>query len=71
MDELQGHNRFERNARYTSSLRLSGIFQNHARRVTDGVGHDHSLMFQSQIGLESVFGEWNGKDSLAKKTACH
>jgi hypothetical protein len=54
MDELQGSNRFERNARHTSSLRLSGIFQNHARRVMEGVGHDHSLMFQSQIGLGRI-----------------
>lgn len=63
MDELQGSNRFERNARYISSLRVLGIWENHARRLIEGVGHDHSLMFQSQIGLESVFGKWNGEDS--------
>jgi pimeloyl-ACP methyl ester carboxylesterase len=62
MDNLQGSNRIERNERYMSSLRMIGIWKNHARRVVEGVGHDHSLMFQSQIGLESVFGEWDGED---------
>jgi hypothetical protein len=54
MDELQGSNRWERNTRYVHSLRKLGI-SSHERRVVQGVGHDHSLIFTSRIGLSALF----------------
>lgn len=63
MDELQGSNRFERSARYVSSLRRLGFWKGHVRRVVQDVGHDHALMFQSPEGLEGVFGEYVDADA--------
>ena len=58
MDQLQGKNRFERNARYFSSLlRLWNGSGNHRRVVVPGVGHDHSMMFQSSEGIRSIYYE--------------
>ena len=57
MDQWQGSNRFERQQRFMASLRLVNIWgENHIQRLVPGVGHDHSLMFQSEEGLESLFG---------------
>jgi pimeloyl-ACP methyl ester carboxylesterase len=63
MDMLQGANRWERSARYYSSLRLLGIWKHHHRQVVKGVGHDHSLMFQSPVGLEALFGGERNPDA--------
>jgi pimeloyl-ACP methyl ester carboxylesterase len=54
MDLMQGSNRWERNLHYVSSLRLVGV--PHQRLVILGVGHDHSLMFNSENGLYAMFG---------------
>ena len=58
MDELQGSNRFERSMRYMNSLQRLGfdVLNRHTHVVIGGVGHDHSLMFQSLIGRRSLFG---------------
>ena len=71
VDELQGSNRLERAARYMAMLRLVGIGpENHVRYIVNGVGHDHTLMFQSEVGIAAVFGrspsfsvgdEWFGR----------
>jgi pimeloyl-ACP methyl ester carboxylesterase len=63
MDMLQGANRWERSARYYSSLRLLGIWKHHHRQFVKGVGHDHTLMFQSPVGLEALFGEEKNHDA--------
>jgi pimeloyl-ACP methyl ester carboxylesterase len=56
MDEIQGSNRLERNLRYFSSLLKMEI--PHSRMVIPGVGHDHSLMFNSANGLRAIFGDF-------------
>ena len=57
MDELQGLTRYERSTNYIASLRRIGISEMyHAQMFVNGVGHDHSLMFQSPEGLKSLFG---------------
>ena len=71
VDELQGSNRFERAERYMAMLRMVGIGpENHNRYIVDGVGHDHTLMFQSTVGINAIFGrtpklnfgdEWLGR----------
>jgi pimeloyl-ACP methyl ester carboxylesterase len=53
MDMLQGSTRWERNMHYVTSLRRLGI-KTHQRRVVNGVGHDHSLIFTSTYGLEAL-----------------
>jgi hypothetical protein len=55
MDEMQGSNRFERNLRYIASLRKLGIWKGHSRILVPGVGHDHTMMFQSEEGLAALF----------------
>jgi pimeloyl-ACP methyl ester carboxylesterase len=62
MDEIQGSNRLERNGRYLASLRRLGIWKGHTRRVVQGVGHDHALVFQSLEGLEALFETDTGGD---------
>jgi hypothetical protein len=58
MDELQGHNRYERNSRYMASLRRLGFWnKNHRQLVVPGVGHDHSMMFQSPVGVQAIYYE--------------
>jgi hypothetical protein len=54
MDQLQGPTRWERFRRYLSGLSLAGVPAD--GRVADGVGHDHSLVFQSPEGLRALFG---------------
>jgi hypothetical protein len=56
MDEMQGSNRLERNLRYFSSLHQMGV--PHSRMIIPGVGHDHSLMFNSANGLRAIFGDF-------------
>jgi pimeloyl-ACP methyl ester carboxylesterase len=53
MDEIQGSNRLERNLRYFLSLSKMNV--PHLRMVISGVGHDHSLMFNSANGLRAIF----------------
>jgi pimeloyl-ACP methyl ester carboxylesterase len=56
MDQLQGHNRYERNSRFVASLRRLGYWnENHRRLVVPGVGHDHSMMFESANGIRAIF----------------
>lgn len=60
MDELQGSNRLERSARYMASLGELGFSKHRQRRVVvPHVGHDHSLMFQSQKAIEVLYGTGN------------
>ena len=69
-DELQGRNRYERHLRYWASLELVAAKHNretnagleplrsshkHRRMVVPNVGHDHSMMFQSQEGIEAIY----------------
>jgi pimeloyl-ACP methyl ester carboxylesterase len=56
MDRMQGRNRWERNSRYMDSLRLVGVGETHNRIVVPGVGHDHSLMFNSKQGIAAIYG---------------
>lgn len=60
MDELQGRNRLERSFKYMQSLKdvLGGehLWRNHTHQIVLGVGHDHSLMWTSSIGIQAIFG---------------
>jgi len=60
MDMMQGANRWQRNLRYVHSLRKVGI-TTQKRRVVQGVGHDHSLIFASSVGLDALFPDANGE----------
>jgi hypothetical protein len=51
-DMLQGSNRLERHYWYCASLMLLTI--SHYCYIVPGVGHDHSLMFSSTIGRNSL-----------------
>lgn len=64
-DQLQGSNRRERHDRYMASLDLLNI--PYHRLVVPGVGHDHSLMFNSANGLKALFGtlDDDGDDGVA------
>ena len=54
-DQLQGYNRLERQNRYLAHLgRMDVPFEHH---VVPAVGHDHSLMFNSAIGRQVIFGD--------------
>jgi hypothetical protein len=53
MDLLQGSTRWERYHRYLSSLQRIGLPSEHS--IVEGVGHDHSLLFQSPEGLRALF----------------
>ncbi|KAG7364900.1 hypothetical protein IV203_038103 [Nitzschia inconspicua] len=56
MDMWQGSNRYERNSRYVASLRRLGFGgKHHQRLVIPGVGHDHSMMFQSPNGIHAIY----------------
>ena len=60
VDELQGPNRRKRSRRYFKSLQRLLIMQSagsrgppsHVRFLVPGVGHDHALMFQSEVGSQ-------------------
>jgi hypothetical protein len=52
-DELQGPDRWERHFRYLAHLSASGIA--YVQHTVPGVGHDHSLMFNSEIGRATLF----------------
>jgi pimeloyl-ACP methyl ester carboxylesterase len=54
MDLLQGPTRWDRFQRFLASLKLIQVEAE--SYVVDGVGHDHSLMFQSPEGLRALFG---------------
>jgi pimeloyl-ACP methyl ester carboxylesterase len=55
MDQLQGWNRLERHMTYYEHLtKLVGI-TSHQRAIVPNAGHDHSLMFQSPVGLYYLF----------------
>lgn len=55
-DMLQGTTRWERNLRHVASLRKLGVSsKTQERRVVPGVGHDHSLIFTSPVGLDVLF----------------
>jgi hypothetical protein len=70
MDQLQGTNRFERNARFLASLDHLGFGRNHHRRVVvPGVGHDHSLMFQSPEGIQAIYYGMSPRGWLNSKQA--
>uniref|UniRef100_A0A7S4QRC4 Uncharacterized protein n=1 Tax=Ditylum brightwellii TaxID=49249 RepID=A0A7S4QRC4_9STRA len=60
-DEFQGRSRLERSANFYAALNIlsgeRGESVRHVRLVVDGVGHDHTLMFQSDLGLEAIFGD--------------
>jgi hypothetical protein len=60
MDKLQGPNRLARSERYFLSLQTMGVL--HIRLLVPGVGHDHSLIFNSDNGLRAMFG-WVTEDS--------
>ena len=55
MDNLQGATRLERNENYILSLFKLEMRQNHVRTVVQGIGHDHSLIFQSIEGQNAIF----------------
>ncbi|CAJ1932485.1 unnamed protein product [Cylindrotheca closterium] len=60
MDELQGHTRMERGNLYMESLQYiwaKSTTHCHKRMIVPGVGHDHSLMFNSAVGMEAIFGK--------------
>ncbi len=62
MDELQGENRFVRGLLYQKSLvQLSldqrGGWKKHERFIVNGVGHDHSLMWTAEAGINAIFSE--------------
>jgi hypothetical protein len=68
MDELQGRNRYERNSRYAASLRRLGFWnKRHRRLVVPGVGHDHSMMFQSAVGVQAIYYETFSAESILKE----
>lgn len=56
-DELQGSNRLERHHLYLVSLNLLGL--PHRSFIVPGVGHDHSLMFNSENGIKAIFGTFD------------
>ena len=53
-DMMQGSNRLERHYWYCASLQILNI--SHDCFVVPGVGHDHSFMYSSEIGVASIFG---------------
>ena len=60
-DMIQGSNRLERHHWYCVSLQLLNI--SHQCIVVPYVGHDHALMFSSDIGATALF----GSDNLTNK----
>ena len=60
-DELQGLERMERHNRYMQMLQQIPVVKfekkYHSSMIVPGVGHDHSLMFSSPVGLQAIFGE--------------
>lgn len=59
-DVLQGNHRLERTVRFYRSLQLLYPTKHksqliHRLVIAKGVGHDHSLMFQSEEGIQSIF----------------
>lgn len=61
MDELQGRSRMERGNLYMESLGFvwTDLSDCHKRVIVPGVGHDHSLMFNSKEGMDAIFGKRN------------
>jgi hypothetical protein len=55
MDNLQGKSRLERHENYLEMLQMVGLDEAEHYTVP-GVGHDHSLMFQSEEGIRALFG---------------
>jgi hypothetical protein len=58
MDELQGINRLERSKIYMESLTKivwKSLRHKHIHVHVSGVGHDHSLMFNSPEGMQTMF----------------
>lgn len=71
MDLWQGSNRWFRHVHYMNSLKLaqqqymrvrSSTLQpsSHTSNVVEGVGHDHSLIFLSAVGLDALWGSDDG-----------
>ena len=55
-DNFQGKFRRERSERFFQSLKEIFGYQIHKRMVIPNVGHDHSLIFESDQGVEAIFG---------------
>lgn len=57
MDEVQGGDRLERSRHYMLSLQRLGFGETkaHIHHIVPGAGHDHAMMFQSPIGVKSLF----------------
>jgi pimeloyl-ACP methyl ester carboxylesterase len=56
MDMLEGKNRLERHMTYFESLSRLNITK-HRRDLVPGVGHDHSLIFHSEVTKKYLFDE--------------
>lgn len=54
-DMMEGKQRLERGDNYYQSLKEYYGRYVHARMVVEGVGHDHSLMWESSVGLSALF----------------
>ena len=54
-DDFQGRFRRERSEHFFHSLKDIFGHDVHSRVIVDGVGHDSSLMFESQEGIRAVF----------------
>jgi len=54
-DAMEGEQRLDRGEKYYRSLRMYFGRRVHSRAVVEGVGHDHSLMWESSVGLSALF----------------
>lgn len=55
-DMMEGRQRLERSMWYYHSLTEFFGRHVHCHAIVEGVGHDHSLMWESSIGLSALFG---------------
>ena len=55
MDMMEGRNRLERHMNYFESLTRLVNVTTHRRNLVPGVGHDHSLIFHSEVVMKYLF----------------
>jgi hypothetical protein len=66
MDLLEGKNRLERHMNYFESIQLVNVTA-HRRSLVPDVGHDHSLVFHSEVAMSYLFETTQTEDLLSEQ----
>jgi hypothetical protein len=66
MDLLEGKNRLERHMNYFESIQMVNVTA-HRRSLVPDVGHDHSLIFHSEVAMSYLFETTEREGTLSEQ----